>query len=94
MNLIVFAVFGVLGVTCALIFMWALKESKKSKQLQKHILIQLFLYYLLSENTKGSTVAVSDEIHAKIHKLCKRDDLKVKAVVNMALREYLKGQRV
>jgi len=49
---------------------------------------------LLSENIKGSTVAVSDEIHAKIHKLCKRDDLKVKAVVNIALREYLKGQRV
>tara|TARA_B110000240_G_scaffold170248_1_gene193776 strand:+ start:88 stop:189 length:102 start_codon:yes stop_codon:yes gene_type:complete len=33
MNLIVFAVFGVLGVVGALIFMWALKESKKSKLL-------------------------------------------------------------
>jgi len=48
----------------------------------------------LSEHNNGSTVAVSDEIHAQIHKLCKRDDLKVKAVVNVALREYLKGQKI
>ena len=33
MNLIIFAVFGVLGIVGALVFMWALKESKKSKLL-------------------------------------------------------------
>ena len=49
---------------------------------------------MLSDNNKGSTVAVSDEIHAKIIKLCKRDDLKVKAVVNVALKKYLKGQKI
>jgi hypothetical protein len=47
---------------------------------------------MLSENNNGSTVAVSNEVLADIHKLCKRDDLKVKAVVNMALKEYLKGR--
>jgi hypothetical protein len=40
----------------------------------------------------SSTVAVSKEVHAEIHRLCKRDDLKVKAVVNDALKEYLKGK--
>ena len=47
---------------------------------------------MLSENKNGSPVAVSNEIHAEIHRLCKRDDLKVKAVVNEALKEYLKGR--
>ena len=89
--MIVFAVFGVLGVVGALIFMWALKESKKTKLMQIGILRQEFLYSLLSETNNGSTVAVSKEIHARIHKLCKRDDLKVKAVVNLALKEHLKG---
>jgi len=45
-----------------------------------------------SENNNGSTVAVSNEVLADIHKLCKRDDLKVKAIVNIALKEYLKGR--
>lgn len=47
---------------------------------------------MLSENNNGSTVAVSNEVLADIHTLCKRDDLKVKAIVNIALREYLKGR--
>jgi hypothetical protein len=49
----------------------------------------------LSNSKDSSTVAVSKEVHAEIHKLCKlckRDDLKVKAVVNDALKEYLKGK--
>lgn len=52
----------------------------------------MILYYMLSSKTDGSTVAVSNEVLAEIHKLCKRDDLKVKAVVNIALKEYLKGR--
>ena len=43
----------------------------------------------MSERNIGSTVAVSNEVLAHIHRLCKRDDLKVKAVVNSALKEYL-----
>ena len=46
----------------------------------------------MSHNNVGSTVAVSNEVLAVIHKLCKRDDLKVKAVVNMALKEYLESR--
>ena len=43
----------------------------------------------MSERNVGSTVAVSNEVLADIHRLCKRDDLKVKAVVNSALKDYL-----
>ena len=46
----------------------------------------------MSEHNVGSTVAISNEIHAKVHELCRRDDLKVKAVVNAALREYLESR--
>ncbi|MBT6646021.1 MAG: hypothetical protein HOB51_00670 [Thaumarchaeota archaeon] len=46
----------------------------------------------MSERNIGSTVAVSNEVHAKVHELCKRDDLKVKAVVNAALKEYLESR--
>ena len=46
----------------------------------------------MSERNVGSTVAVSNEVLADIHRLCKRDDLKVKAVVNAALREYLESR--
>jgi hypothetical protein len=46
----------------------------------------------MSERNVGSTVAISNEIHAKVHELCRRDDLKVKAVVNAALREYLESR--
>ena len=48
----------------------------------------------MSERNIGSTVAVSNEVHAKVHELCKRDDLKVKAVVNAALKEYLESRLV
>ena len=44
---------------------------------------------IMSERNVGSTVAVSNEVLADIHRLCKRDDLKVKAVVNSALKDYL-----
>ena len=44
---------------------------------------------VMSHNNSGSTVAVSNEVLADIHRLCKRDDLKVKAVVNSALKDYL-----
>ena len=47
---------------------------------------------MMSEHNYGSTVAVTNEVHAKVHELCKRDDLKVKAVVNAALREYLESR--
>ena len=47
---------------------------------------------IMSEHNVGSTVAISNEIHAKVHELCRRDDLKVKAVVNAALREYLESR--
>ena len=46
----------------------------------------------MSERNIGSTVAISNEVHAKVHELCKRDDLKVKAVVNAALREYVESR--
>ena len=46
----------------------------------------------MSERNIGSTVAISNEVHAKVHELCRRDDLKVKAVVNAALREYLESR--
>ena len=48
--------------------------------------------HIMSEHNIGSTVAISNELHAKVHELCKRDDLKVKAVVNAALREYLESR--
>ena len=47
---------------------------------------------VMSHNNSGSTVAVSKEIHEKIHKLCELEDRKVKAVVNEALKEYLKSR--
>ena len=47
---------------------------------------------IMSEHNVGSTVAISNEIHAKVHELCRRDDLKVKAVVNAALREYVESR--
>jgi hypothetical protein len=46
----------------------------------------------MSEHNIGSTVAISNELHAKVHELCKRDDLKVKAVVNAALKEYVESR--
>ena len=46
----------------------------------------------MSERNIGSTVAINNEVHAKVHELCKRDDLKVKAVVNAALIEYVESR--
>jgi hypothetical protein len=48
--------------------------------------------HIMSERNIGSTVAISNEVHAKVHELCKRDDLKVKAVVNAALIEYVESR--